>query len=177
MFDKKVSVSLDAKSYENLGVNDNKKKFANKNFSFDIDKHIYKIQTKNTEGFVGVFSEKEGFEHIDYHLNSAICAATLSALDNETFDTAKRFLLTTVGRTRRSEMEVDEWFNITGDGDMVTEPVKGSVVLRLGDVRVYALDFSGQRICEMQQIKDERGNTIIPITEENSAVYYEIIRG
>ena len=149
----------------------------NNNFSFDVEKRNYAIRTSNTEACVGVLSKKEEFEHIDYHLNSTICAAALSALDNKTFETADRFLLTTIGRSRNSGMVVDEWLNITGGGVMMTEPVTGSVVLKLGNVKVYALDFSGNRIKEMPQIKDGKGNTVITITAENSSVYYEIVRG
>ena len=86
-------------------------------------------------------------------------------------------MLTTIGRSRNSGMVVDEWLNITGGGVMMTEPVTGSVVLKLGNVKVYALDFSGNRIKEMPQIKDGKGNTVITITAENSSVYYEIVRG
>lgn len=177
LFDKKVSVELTSGNVKNLGVNDNKRKYVNNNFSFDVEKRNYAIRTSNTEACVGVLSKKEEFEHIDYHLNSTICAAALSALDNKTFETADRFLLTTIGRSRNSGMVVDEWLNITGGGVMMTEPVTGSVVLKLGDVKVYALDFSGNRIKEMPQIKDGKGNTVITITAENSSVYYEIVRG
>ena len=175
LFDKRVSVSV-AGEYINMGVNDNTRKHMNENFMFDSEKHLYSIKTSNTEACVGVLSTTETFDHIDYHLESAICAAALSALDNQTFETADRFLLTTVGRTRNNGMEVDQWFNISGGGDSVTEPVTGSVVLKLGDVKVYALDFSGQRIREMNQFKDTQGNTVVPITENDSAVYYEIVR-
>jgi hypothetical protein len=73
-------------------------------------------------------------------------------------------------------MSVDEWFNVTAGKEMLTEPVTGSVVLKLGNVKVYALDFSGQRLWEMKQYKDSKGNIIVPITEDNSAFYYEIVK-
>ena len=177
IFDKKVSVSLKENNNVMLGVDDNKRKYINDNFMFDSGKHIYKIKTANTEACIGVLSEKEEFDYIDYHLNSAICAAALSALDGKDFKTADRLLLTTVGRTRNEGMQVDEWFNIEGGGDSVTEPVTGMVVFKnLGNIKVYALDFSGRKTHEMAQVKDKKGNIIVPITEDNSAVYYEIVR-
>ena len=176
VFDKKVSVSMQNSIFENLASEDNADKYSNPNFRTDADKHISSIRTSNTEAFVGVPGKAESFDHIDYIFNSAICAASLNALGGKDFESADRFLLTTVGRTRRQDQLTDEWFNITGEGDMVTEQVAGQVVLKLGKVRVYALNFSGERLWEMQQITDSRGNTIIPITKETSAVYYEIVR-
>lgn len=176
MFDKKVSVSSDKKIYANHGVNDNDKKYTNKSFKYDADEKVYSIRTNNTEACVGVLAETEAFDHINYHFGNSVCAVSLSALDGKTLDTAERFLLTTAGRSRRSDMFVDEWFNISGSGDMVTEPITGSFVLKIGDVRVYALDFSGQRLWEMPQLKDSQGNTVVPVSRENSSVYYEIVK-
>ena len=177
IFDKKVSVSVNQGNSALLGTKDNENKYVNKMFKVDAEKHVYSIKTPNTEGCVGTLSETESFEHINYYLQSPICAAVLSALDNKTFDNANRFLLTTAGRSKNKGMTVDEWFNVSGGEEALTEPVTGSIMLKLGNVRVYALDFSGQRLWEMKQYKDSKGNTIIPITEENSAFYYEIIRG
>ena len=175
IFDKKVSVSVNGSS-SNLGVKDNKNKYSNANFKTDADKHIYYVRSSNTEAFVGVPDKRESFEHIDYHFGSAICAAALSALDGKTFETADRFLLTTIGRTAREDQFTDEWFNVTGEGKMLTEKVTGQVVLKLGKVKVYALGVNGERLWEMPQVTDVRGNTIISVTKENSSVYYEIVK-
>lgn len=176
ILNKKVSVSVKQNNAALLGTKDNKNKYVNKMFKFDSEKHIYSIKTKNTEGCVGVLSESESFDHISYHFQSPICAAVLSALDNKNLDNAERYLLTTAGRSKSEGMSVDEWFNVTAGKEMLTEPVTGSVVLKLGNVKVYALDFSGQRLWEMKQYKDSKGNIIVPITEDNSAFYYEIVK-
>ena len=116
-------------------------------------------------------------KHFDAEVDNSLSAVVLSALDGKTLDTAGRFLFTTVSRTRHKGMEMDNLHNILNRGEeLVTEPVTGRFTFKVGKCRVYALDFSGQRIMEMPVSFDKNGNTVMSVTRENSAVYYEIVK-
>lgn len=176
MLDKKVSVSLTKGVSDEYGTKDNKEKYRNKYFVFDSGKGVYSIRTYNTEACVGMLSEIEVFEHMEVDINSSACAIALSVLDNKKFNNADRYLLTCTPRSRNKGMIVDEWYNIAGGEETVMEPIFGKVILKLGDVDVYALDFSGQRVEKVECAKDNDGNTVLDLTYQGT-VYYEIVKG
>ncbi len=176
LFDTKVSTAFsDSQSVEYFNPEINK--YSNDNFVFDPNEGIYGVRNDTTEAFVGKLSECEQQEHIDMFVDNVYSAVVLSALDNKTFDDANRFLLTTVARTRNDGMTFDDWNNVLVWGtEALTEPVTGKFTLKIGECRVYALDFSGRRIAEIPTIINEQGDVTFEVQSDSAATYYEIVR-
>ena len=176
LFDRKTGIDFAAHT-DNGYVKKGDNKYKNKNFVYDISDNVYGVRNDTTEGFVGAMNLYETQKHLDAEVDNSLSAVVLSALNGKTLDTAGRFLFTTVSRTRHKGMEMDNLHNILNRGEeLVTEPVTGRFTFKVGKCRVYALDFSGQRIMEMPVSFDKNGNTVMSVTRENSAVYYEIVK-
>lgn len=151
-------------------------RYRNDNFVFDPTDGIYAVRSASTEAVAGNLSSTENQKHIDIYADNVLCAVVLSAVGGKNIDNADKLLLTTVARTRNRGATVDRWFNILGGDELVTEPVTGRFTLKLGECKVYALDFSGRRICEIPTMKDKNGNLTFEVNADNSATYYEISR-
>lgn len=175
LFDSKVGTRFSQKT--SVEVFDSElNKYRNAHFVFEPKDGVYAVRCANTEAVVGNLASVETQKHIDIYVDNVLSAVVLSAIGGKDIDNADRLLLTTVARTRNQGISIDRWFNTEGGGDLVTEPVTGKFILKLGECKVYALNFSGERVCEIPTQKDKNGNLAFEVNVDNSAVYYEISR-
>ena len=142
---------------------------------------VFRVDTAYTNiatGFIGGMTVPLSFANISLINPSATIA--LNSATKETLANTDRILLTAVSKARNTGMEMDdEGMKLlkAGTGPMLVEPVAAELVIKTTrDIKVYALDSSGQRKAEVPVAKTSEGYSSFSIGKEYQAVHYEIAK-
>ncbi|MDF2927547.1 MAG: hypothetical protein K0R57_6461 [Paenibacillaceae bacterium] len=142
---------------------------------------VFRVDTEYTNiatGFIGGKTIPLSFANIT--LNNPSATIALNSVTWDTLADTDRILLSAVSKARNTGMVMDDEGMVMqepGTGPMLVEPVAADLVIKTtGDIKVYALDSSGQRKGEVPVVKTAEGYSRFSIGKEYQAVHYEITK-
>lgn len=144
---------------------------------WDLNDGVFTVENSNVNAFAGEIKQEERLKKLNINLDNENAAVVLGALEGN-FDTAEKYLLITVGSVRNKNEKIStRSVKKAGEAPVMYEPITGVYTLKIkGDLTVYSLGFSGERLQQIPTSKTKEGYTEFGITQENAAMYYEIVR-
>jgi hypothetical protein len=144
---------------------------------------IFRIDTAYTNAAAGFISKKKlDFSYCDITVENPSAAVSLNSVTTEPLEDTDRILLTLVARSKYTGEAMDEETGHTivniGSDPMLVEPIKASVTIKTTEnIKVYALDFSGQRRHQIATEQSAEGYRSFSVGAADQAVHYEITKG
>lgn len=151
------------------------------NIYWDFETGFTDIRTPKAEVVTGLLQEAEEMPTFKINtINSYITAALVSA-DENNVTSAKHYVFTAVGTSQNSKSLVNlarQRYTSVGENGILCEPIIGTVTIkRTGNMQVYALNASGERIKQISVTKDRLGYGLFTMSQSDGASTYEIVIG
>jgi hypothetical protein len=141
---------------------------------------IFKVETEYTNLTAGFTGEKElDFEFSTIKPDTYGSCVVLTSATKDTLEDSNKILLTTITRSQNKGFSMDDTGYVVdspGSTPQMLEPVKAEITIKTDkDIKVYALDESGQHKAEVKVEKLENGySRFVADGKEYKAVHYEI---
>lgn len=142
---------------------------------------IFRVDTEYTNIATGYIGDKKiSLSFADIMVKNPSATIAINSVTKDTLAETDRILLTAVSKARNTGLVMtDDCMEIVnkGSGPMLMEPITADLVLKTtDDVKVYALDSSGQRKQEVPTMKTSEGYVSFSIGKEYKTVHYEIVK-
>lgn len=151
------------------------------NIYWDFKNGFLDIRTPKAEVVTGLLQEAEELPTFKIDSINSYLTAALVAVDENNVTSANHYIFTAVGTSQNSGGLVNlarQRFTAVGDNGILCEPILGTVTIkRTGNMQVYALNASGERIKQITVTKDRLGYGIFTLSESDGASTYEIVIG
>ena len=155
----------------------------------DYGRGLFTINTACTKAAVGFLAEAgpQKLDGLEIDCRTPFAAITASSLDGRQLGTARRVLLTSVGRAENTSQgywpptdQQRKWtataWMLPGEGrpPVIAEPIQAEIRLRMpGPATVYALDSTGKRLSPLET--DSRDEHIILNPADAQSIWCEIV--
>jgi len=149
--------------------------------SSDTSNEIFKLNAAKTQAVSGNISNQTiELDDVIVNFSNSCPTMYLTALEDAPIWQSDCLLLTLVGDTRNTGMQLSEDGRTIinpGTAPVLVEPICGSVTLKTtDDVKVYALNSSGERIKEKSVSKTANGYSSFLTEASDKAMHYEIVK-
>ncbi len=149
----------------------------------DWKQGTFTVDTPRSQAAVGFFDQQPvALSNLTASLKNAFVTVVATSLDGAALSDSKRILITAVGNTINTDMELSAngaSFRKGGKSPILVEPMLGSVTLKgmkkAGAPKVYFLSMSGKRRGEVPA--DVSGDALrFELLAKYKAAHYEIVR-
>lgn len=149
----------------------------------DWKQGTFTVDTPRSQGAVGFFEQRPvTLSNLSASLSNPFITVVATSLDGAAIADSKRVLLTAVGNTINSGMELSangSSFRKGGKGPILVEPMLGSVALKglkpAAAPKVYYLSMSGKRRGEVP-VESSGDSLRFELLAKYQAAHYEVIR-
>lgn len=154
--------------------------FQNDQIHWNRAQGIFKVETEYTNLTAGFTGDKElDFEFSTIKPETYGSSVLLTSATKDTLADSSKILLTTITRSQNTGFSMDDSgyvIETPGSSPQLLEPVKAEITIKTDkDIKVYALDSSGQRKQEVEVTKLENGySRFFADGTKYKAVHYEI---
>lgn len=149
------------------------------NIYWDFKNGFIDIRTPKAEAVTGVLGEAEELPTFKISAINSYVTATLVAVDDNNVTSANHYIFTAVGTSQNKGSFVKlgrQRFDSVGENTILCEPIIGTVTIkRTGNIQVYALNASGERIKQIKTEKNQLGYGVFDISQYDCASSYEIL--
>lgn len=140
-----------------------------------------RLNAERTQGAFGALRGKAiACDDVRIETPNEFCAIIVTALENKPIPEAARLLVVAVGRSQNMALAPDKGPVPEGGVNSVPpclmEPVRGTVSVRTGASKVYAVDASGYRVGEVPAERAAGGMLTFRMAGKPQVLYYEITR-
>lgn len=151
------------------------------NIYWDFKNGFVDIRTSKAEAVTGILEEPEELPTFKINTINSYITAALVSVDENNVTSANHYIFTAVGTSQNSGSLVNlarQRFTAVGENGILCEPIMGTVTIkRTGNMQVYALNASGERIKQISVTKDRFGYGIFTLSQSDGASTYEIVIG
>lgn len=149
------------------------------NIYWDFKNAFVDIRTPKAEAVTGILEEAEELPTFKIAAINSYVTAALVAVDENNVTSANHYIFTAVGTSQNKGCFVQfgrQRFDSVGESHILCEPIIGTVTIkRIGNIQVYALNASGERIKQISVTKNHLGYGVFDISQYDCASSYEIL--